>query len=245
MVISLLYYIALILFLIVYTLLSSVVWALTVWWDKKRCVISATSYPQAMMLFWLAPGWKIKIEGAGNYDRKKPHVLICNHQGMLDIPLIHAIRPNIRWVAKRELLKMPFVGHALFIRGDITIKRGDAVSARQMFVKARKVLKRGGGVAVFPEGTRLKSGQMNRFRDGAFRLAKTADVEILPVVLDGTADAFNGWKPVRPHTFRLRVLPAIPVETVRELDPKALADLARETILAEHREMRPDLYREA
>ena len=244
MILSVFYFIILILFLIVYAVFISVVWLLTVWWDKKRSIISATTYVHAMILFWLCPRWKVKVEGREHYTRKKPYVIICNHQGMFDIPLMYAIRPNLRWVAKKELLKMPFVGHAMLIHGDITIQRGDAVSARHMFEKGTKELKQGVSVSLFPEGTRLKTGKMNRFKEGAFKLAKMADVEILPVVLDGTSNAFKGWKLVVPHTFRLKVLPPIPVVTVRANDAVALGEIAREMILREHRLMRPDLYRD-
>jgi len=244
MFLSILYYIVLILFLIVYGIFISLVWLLTVWWDKKKRIIAATTYVHSMMLFWLSPGWKIKVQGRENYDRRRPYVMISNHQGMFDIPLIYAIRPNTRWVAKRELIKMPFVGHALLIHGDILIRRGEASSARLMLKKAKAELEKGVSVTIFPEGTRLKSGKMNRFHEGAFLLAKMAGVEILPVALDGTANAFEGWKQIRPHTFKLHVLPPIPVETVRNTGVRELSDLAREMILTEHRTMRPDLYQE-
>ncbi|MCD8184933.1 MAG: 1-acyl-sn-glycerol-3-phosphate acyltransferase [Rikenellaceae bacterium] len=244
MLLSILYYTILILFLIVYGIFISLVWLLTVWWDKQKRIIAATTYVHAMMLFWLSPGWKIEVRGRENYNRRKPYVMICNHQGMFDIPLIYAIRPNTRWVAKKELIKMPFVGHALLIHGDILIRRGEAASARHILKKAGAELEKGVCVTIFPEGTRLRSGKMNRFHEGAFLLAKRAGVEILPVVLDGTADAFNGWKQVHPHKFRLHVLPPIPVETVKSTGVKELAALARDRVLAEHREMRPELYRE-
>ena len=242
MIVSVIYYLLLVLFLIVYAVFISVVWVLTVWWDKKKRIIAATTYVHAMMIFWLAPGWRIRAEGKEHYRREKPYVIICNHQGLLDIPLIYAFRPNTRFVAKRELLKAPFVGHALLVHGDILIKRGEAASARQMLKKAKAELDKGVSINIFPEGTRLKSGKMNRFREGAFLLAKMAGVEILPVVLDGTADAVKGWKLVRPHTFRIKVLPPIPVETIKSTGVKELMDSAQEMILDEHKKMRPDLY---
>jgi 1-acyl-sn-glycerol-3-phosphate acyltransferase len=238
MIISILYYVALILFLIVYAVLISLAWALTVWWDRKRAVISAMTYIHAMMLFWLAPGWKVRVQGEEHFDRAKPYVIICNHRGMFDIPLMYAIRPNIRWVAKRELLKAPFVNHALLVHGDILLRRGDPVSARQMFERGKEFLRREVSVAIFPEGTRLKSGEMNRFKEGAFKLAQMAGVAILPVAIDGTGDPLVGWKLRRLHTFRLHVLPPISAETVAENDAQTLAAMARERIEVELQKMK-------
>jgi 1-acyl-sn-glycerol-3-phosphate acyltransferase len=221
MLVSILYYAILILFLTVYGVLISGVWALTVWWDRKKRLLAAMTRVHALMLFWLAPGWKVEVAGREHYDRRKPYVIVCNHRGMFDIPLLYAIRPNVRWVAKRELLKMPFVGHALLIHGDILIRRGEAASARQMLAKAQKELKKGVSVAIFPEGTRGRTGGLGRFREGAFLLARMTGTQLLPVVLRGTADAFEGGRLVRPHTFSLRVLPPVPAdtapETVREM----------------------------
>jgi 1-acyl-sn-glycerol-3-phosphate acyltransferase len=216
MIVSIFYYGVLIVFLTVYGVFLSVVWLLTVWWDRKKTIISTVSIPQAMVLFWLAPGWRVRVEGREHYDRRKPYVIVCNHRAMFDIPLLYALRPNVRWVSKRELIKMPFVGHALLIHGDILIRRGESRSARHMIVRAQKELKKGVSVAIFPEGTRSKGGDMGRFREGAFLLARTAGVEILPVILRGTADAFDGWKLASPHTFSLQVLPPVPADTPPE-----------------------------
>jgi len=221
MIVSVLYYVVLVLFLTGFGVILSVVWLLTAWWDTKKVVIAAMTRLHAGMIFWLMPGWRVRVTGRANYDRHKPYVIVCNHRGMFDIPLLYAIRPNVRWVAKRELLRMPFVGHALLIHGDILIRRGEATSARHMLVKARKALEKGVSVAIFPEGTRRKDEGLGRFREGAFVLARQAGAQILPVVLGGTAEAVRGGWPVRPHTFTVTVLPPVaadtPPETVREM----------------------------
>ncbi len=244
MIFSILYYLFLVVFLLLYGVFISVVWLATVWWDKKRSVIAWTTHYHAMGLFWLCPCWKIEVKGTENIVKGRPYVMVSNHQAMFDIPLLHKLWINRRWVAKKELIKMPFVGHALLVHGDILLERGASSSARSMLRKATLELKKGVSVAIFPEGTRSRDDRVRRFREGAFTLAKLADAEILPIAIDGTGTAFDGWKLITPHTFRITVLPAVPVETVREKAPGELSAAVREEILGEHRKMRPELYEE-
>ena len=78
---------------------------------------------------------------------------------------------------------MPFMGPLLTIHGDIPIERGNAAEAMAKVLRLGKLwLSRGASVAIFPEGTRSKTGEINRFKAGAFSLAKEAGVEILPIV---------------------------------------------------------------
>ncbi len=243
MLFSVVYYLLLILFLIVFAVFISVVWLLTVWWEPKRRIIARTTYWHAAGVFVLCPRWRVKIEGKEHLEKGKNYVIVSNHQAFYDIPLLHMLKFNARWVAKRELLRFPFVGHAMLIHGDILLKRGDAASAKAMFTKAKRELERGVSIVIFPEGTRTKTGRMGRFKEGAFLLARQTGAEILPVVIEGTGSAFrDGWKPLCPHTFRIRVLPAIDRETVRNTSPREMAVRVHDRILEEHRKMRPDLY---
>ena len=87
-------------------------------------------------------------------------------------------------------------------------------------------ISRGASIAIFPEGTRSKDGQIHRFKQGAFALAKEAGVEILPVVMDGTANVLKrnklfNWR----HRLTIKVLPPISAERVASTDT---ADMARE-----------------
>lgn len=239
---SILYYLFLVIFLIIYSVFISLVWLFTVLFDKKRSVIAVTTYYHALSVFLFSPRWKVKIEGIENIDRSKNYVVVSNHQGFLDIPLIHMLKLHVRWVAKKELIKMPFVGHAMLIHGDILLDRKDPQSAKTMMKKALKILGQGVSVAIFPEGTRSKTGRMGRFKDGAFLVAKRAGADILPLVIDGTKNVVNGWKLIVPHAFTIKVLPVIPKEKVRDTDVKTLTSEVHDIILREHQLMRPDLY---
>ena len=79
--------------------------------------------------------------------------------------------------------------------GDIEIERGDARSALKALRECQRKLDMKVSVMMFPEGTRSRSGELAEFKDGAFKLAIDAGVEILPIVLNGTYNALtpNSW----------------------------------------------------
>jgi 1-acyl-sn-glycerol-3-phosphate acyltransferase len=106
---------------------------------------------------------------------------------MMDIMCPYVLPLIFKWVSKREVYRIPLVGRLLFMHGDIVINRSNPKEAMQfVHTQGLKWLKRGASVAIFPEGTRSKSGEIGNFKAGAFILAKDAGVPILPVVLDGT-----------------------------------------------------------
>ena len=126
---------------------------------------------------------------------------------------------------------MPYIGPMLWMHGDIAIKRGRATESMKKVVNDGKMwLGRGVSVAIFPEGTRSKDGEIQRFKGGAFALAKEAGVEILPVVLDGTTKIFKpksfwfNWK----HTLTIKVLPPISAEKIVATDTSEMAKEVQE-----------------
>ncbi len=157
---------------------------LTQAFDRKAVVMNWYS---GVLSWWLIKGnigCRLTVEGTENIEEGKAYVVIANHSTMLDIPMVHFIpKLNFRWVSKREVLFIPIFGWVLAMQRSITIRRGDAISARAMMAKATKVLNKGVSVTVFPEGTRSKTGKITDFKPGAFIIAKSAEVDILPVML--------------------------------------------------------------
>ena len=160
---------------------------------------------------------------AEKIDRSRPWVIVTNHQSMLDIPLMYVLPTTFKWVSKKEVQKMPVFGWVLWMHGDIPVERGSRGSAKQMLDRCRQRLSRGTSVIVFPEGTRTKTGEIGRFKDGAFLVAKHAGVGIQPVVIDGTWSLNDGWRLRMPHTFRVKVLDALPAEYVASKEARELA----------------------
>ncbi len=185
--ISALYYLFLVLLCTFFLLLSALALVVCLPFDPSRRVVHELSRILVRIFFFIPPRWRQRVVGLDALDRTKSYVIVLNHNTVIDIPALYYVPLNFRWVSKREVFRVPFFGQFLVLHGDICIDRGRAAEARdKMIADGCKWLRRGASVAVFPEGTRSKDGEIHRFKTGAFALAKEAGVGILPVVLDGT-----------------------------------------------------------
>ncbi len=237
---SCIYYLFLALLCLVFMLLSAVALVVCYPFDRARRTVHELSRILVRIFFAIPPFWRQRRIGMEHVDRNKSYVIVLNHNAMVDIPTLYYVPLNFRWVSKREVFAIPFFGQFLMLHGDICIDRGRAAEALEQLVReGRKWIARGASVAIFPEGTRSKDGEIHRFKAGAFTLAKEAGVEILPVVLDGTrtlvkkSRMFN-WG----NRITLRVLPPVPVEEVRGTETHVLMERVRERMCAALAEIR-------
>ena len=184
--------------------------------DRGRRTVHELSRVLVRIFFAVPPRWRQRIEGLEHVDRSRPYVIVLNHNTVVDIPALYYLPLNFRWVSKREVFRVPFFGQFLVLHGDICIDRGRASEAMaQLLREGGKWLGRGASVAIFPEGTRSKDGEIRRFKAGAFLLAKELGVPILPVVMDGTRTLMRpnllfNWG----NRIRIRVLPPVSADEV-------------------------------
>jgi 1-acyl-sn-glycerol-3-phosphate acyltransferase len=188
--------------------------------------------------------WRIDISGLKNIRRKQPYIIVSNHQSALDILLLYRLLTHFKWVAKKELFRVPIIGWNLWLNRYITIDRNSPKDAIRMIKRASEHLNMGSSVLLFPEGTRTTDGRVKRFKDGAFLLAKKTSYPILPVVIDGTLKVLpkNGFIISGKQTFRLRVLPEIPANTFANMEPSEMAKYVHNIMLEKHKEMAPNYY---
>ena len=239
---SILFYLFTLLQVSFWFVVSIIVLGVTYPFDKSRRWVHECSRYICKCLFDL-PRLKRTIDGVENIEKDKSYVMVMNHNSGVDIFAAYKIPLNFRWVSKREVFRVPFMGPLLTIHGDIPIERGNPSEALAKVLSLGKLwLGRGASVAIFPEGTRSKTGEINRFKMGAFNLAKEANVEILPIVMTGTNKMFRkGWLMNWRNRVAIRVMKPIPVEEVAATDVKDMAQRVRESMIDELAKLRAEV----
>lgn len=212
--------------------LSAVAYVICAPFDKRRTVVHSLSRILVRIFFCLPLGWRQRVIGGAYVDSKKRYVIVMNHNAMMDIPALYYLPLNFRWVSKREVFRIPFFGQLLMLHGDICIDRSRGAEAlEQLLHQGRMWLDRGVSIAIFPEGTRSKDGEIHRFKTGAFTLAKECEVEILPVVLDGTTTLIRRNRLFNWHNrITVRVLPPVPVERIKAMETHELLAEVQESM---------------
>lgn len=165
------------------------------------------------LLCWLTPVW-VTVEGTENIDPLRTYVVVCNHQSEYDIFLVYGwLKLDLKWVLKAELRKVPGIGIGCEKAGHIFVDRGNPEQTRIAMNDALDDVGNGVGVLFFAEGTRSQDGKLKPFKKGAFRIASSRKLPILPVTLIGTREI---QKPksmmIFPGRIRMVIHPAIEVE---------------------------------
>lgn len=232
--VSIVYYVIILAWSLVYFVFMLVLFALTVLFDRERVLLHIASRFWARSIFFLNPLWRLRVKGRKNIDPSKAYVITVNHQSMLDIPLMYALpRLNFKWVSKQGVYKWPLFGVVLWLHGDITVdERGSVRKALGFINKGVEHLYRGTSVVIFPEGTRSRDGEIHNFKEGAFALAKEAGVPILPCVIDGGKSFIRGWR-VQRNVFTIHILAPVPASVVEESSTRELMAAVRERTVTE------------
>lgn len=158
-------------------------------------------------------GIRIDVVGREHYDATKNYLVISNHAGMADIPLLlGTLQLNLRFVAKEELGRIPVFGWALKKGGYVLIKRGQNRESLKSLFKAAEVLNSGRSVHIFPEGTRSATGELLPFKRGAFLIAQKAPTPILPVAIIGSS-TITPKKSLKIRKGTIRIIINPPIET--------------------------------
>lgn len=159
----------------------------------------------------------VTVEGRENIEPGHSYVFVSNHQGAFDIFLIYGfLGRNFKWMMKRGIMKIPFVGFACKAAHHIFVDRRSPSKIKETYDEARNTLQSGMSMVVFPEGSRSFSGHMGVFKKGAFALADELQLPVVPLTINGSFDIMprtRDWHWVNWHPLRLTIhQPIYPVD---------------------------------
>jgi len=166
---------------------------------------------------WILATFSVRVDVAGleNVPTHAPIILMSNHQSLADIAaIVSTLPPSVKWrfVAKKDLVRVPIFGQALLASGHIIIDRGDREGAIASLHRAAEQIRAGTSVIVFPEGTRSPDGHLRLFKSGPFHLAVEAQVPIIPVTVSGS-QRITPKGELRVHSGRVKIVYGKPIST--------------------------------
>lgn len=147
----------------------------------------------------------VKVTGREKLHKHTSYIFVPNHQGAFDIFLIYGfLGRNFKWMMKKSLRKIPFVGAACQSAGHIFVDRSGPKKVMETIEQAKKSLVNGLSLVVFPEGARSFTGHMGIFKKGAFQLADELQLSIVPITIIGSFEVMprtSKW--IHQHSMRL------------------------------------------
>jgi len=179
-------------------------------------------------------GTPVLVEGLERVPRGVPVVYASNHSSMFDIWALSAVLPgSTRFLAKRELARVPVIGPAMVAAGHIMIDREHKKRAFEAYERAAETIRRGLSAILFPEGTRSRTGELLPFKNAPFGLAIAAQVPLIPVYVHNTFQILpKGAVLLRPRPIRVLIGEPIATSGLTPADREALRDRTRAAMLA-------------
>ncbi len=128
---------------------------------------------------------RLRVIGKQNFDRKKPALVICNHQSWVDIPVLVGIS-GAPGVSKKEVTLIPFIGILTVYGGAVFFDRKNPSSRTQIIKQVIGILKRGYPICLFPEGTRSVDGDLLEPNTALIKMCYKNNISVVPAAIEGT-----------------------------------------------------------
>lgn len=176
----------------------------------------------------------VKVQGREKLHKHTSYIFVPNHQGAFDIFLIYGfLGRNFKWMMKKSLRKIPFVGKACESAGHIFVDRSGPRKVLDTIRKAKLSLVDGVSLVVFPEGSRSFTGHMAKFKKGAFQLAGELQLSVVPITIDGSFDIMpRTCKWIHRHQMIMTIHDPIPPKGSGNEDVIDLRDEAYNVVMS-------------
>ena len=195
--------------------------------NQRKQIETARLWARSLVLL---AGVKVEVEGLEKIDPKGHYVFASNHLSYADTPVVFSSIPvQFRFLAKKGLFQIPFLGWHLKTAGHIPVPREDPRAALKTLSRAAEMIgTRGISVLFFPEGGRSEDGKLQDFKDGAAYIAIKAQAPLVPLALLGAREILPmGSATIHRGRVRLRIGDPIPTKGLTLHDRRALTDAAR------------------
>ncbi|MBQ7631871.1 MAG: 1-acyl-sn-glycerol-3-phosphate acyltransferase [Paludibacteraceae bacterium] len=214
--------------LAVLTIFTAIFTVCTVPWRNAEFVHKVQQF-WSRSFFWLM-FLPVSVDGTEHIQPHQSYVFVSNHQSMFDVWLVYGWLPVIfKWLMKAELRKVPFVGTGCKAAGHIFIDRRNAKAAMESLKEVEKQLTDGVCTVIFPEGTRTATGEMGRFKRGAFQIAIDLGLPVIPLSLSGCFDIMpKGALTVRRHAAHMHI--GEPIDLKQFADPNEAIEAVRNAV---------------
>ncbi|MDQ3265253.1 MAG: 1-acyl-sn-glycerol-3-phosphate acyltransferase [Myxococcota bacterium] len=201
----------------------------SIWWARK------VWSPGLLKL----GGVTLTVEGQENVDPTRPAIYISNHQSAADIPaLFMALPVDVRYVAKKQLQYVPFLGWYLLLARYPLVDRGNRTKAIASLKKAAQQIRGGVSIIAYAEGTRSADGSVLPFKKGPFALALEARVPVVPVTIEGAQKLMpkGSWR-VHPQAVKVKIGKPIDLSGYGDDERERLAQDVRAVVVRQSLEL--------
>lgn len=206
---------------------------LAAWLSGSARPLYAIAFPVVRLALWLA-GIRTQVRGKARLDSDTTYLFLVNHQSNIDPPLVFAvIGRRLRALAKASVFRLPVFGSVMRMAEFIPVQRDDRERAVRAVDQAALALRDGHDFLVFPEGTRSRDGRLLPLKKGPFVMAIKAQVDVVPIVLQGTRDMMRkGSMRIHPGVATLDFLEPVSTLGLRLSDRHALRDRVQDLMSA-------------
>lgn len=188
-----------VLFLFVFGVLS-IPWLGILWLVGKIKPVAKEKAAQAtikgaLIIVGHLAGVRLRVEGREKIPENEAVLYVANHSGFFDIVMgLPLVKGRIAFISKKEN-KFPILTQYMNYTRGMFFDRDDIKQGMKVVLNSIELIKEGISVFIFPEGTRTRTGEMNPFKEGSFKIASKAGCKVVPIAITGTAAIFEDHLP--------------------------------------------------